>query len=91
MKKIVFTAMVMCLGITLSSAQQKWEKPQKPPTYSELLKELDKDEDGKLAKAELKGPFKDDFAKLDADEDGFLSKEEFEKAPKPERKERKRD
>lgn len=91
MKKIVFTAMVMCLGITFSNAQQKREKTQKPPTYSELLKELDKDKDGKLAKAELKGPLKDDFAKLDADEDGFLSKEEFEKAPKPERKERKRD
>lgn len=90
MKKIVFTAMLMCFGITFSNAQQKGEKPQKPPTYSELLKELDKDEDGKLAKAELKGLLKDDFTKLDTDENGFLSKEEFEKAPKPERKERKK-
>jgi Ca2+-binding EF-hand superfamily protein len=90
MKKIVFTAVIMFFGITFSNAQQKGERPQKPPTYSELLKDLDKDEDGKLSKAELKGPLKDDFTKIDTDEDGFLSKEEFEKAPKPERKERKR-
>jgi Ca2+-binding EF-hand superfamily protein len=89
MQKIVFTAMIMCFGITFSNAQEKREK-QKPPTFSELLKELDKNEDGKLAKAEVKGPLKENFTKIDTNEDGFISKEELEKAPKPERKERKK-
>jgi len=44
---------------------------------------LDKDEDGKLSKKEIKGPIKDDFAKIDTDEDGYITKEELEKAPSP--------
>ncbi len=82
--------MVLCFGITFSNAQQKGGKQQKPPTFSELLKDLDKDGDGQLSKAELKGPLKDDFAKVDTNEDGFITETEFEKAPKPERKERKK-
>tara|TARA_R110002050_G_scaffold143941_1_gene269354 strand:+ start:99 stop:377 length:279 start_codon:yes stop_codon:yes gene_type:complete len=90
MKKIVFTAMLMCFGITFSNAQQKGERSKKPPTYSELLEKMDANDDGKLAKDEVKGPLKDSFSKIDTDEDGFISKEEFEKAPKPEARERKR-
>ena len=56
---------------------------QEPPSVDEIFKQMDKDEDGKLSKKEIKGPLKNDFAKIDADEDGFLSKEEVEKAPKP--------
>ena len=51
---------------------------------------MDANDDGKLAKDEVKGPLKDSFSKIDTDEDGFISKEEFEKAPKPEARERKR-
>ena len=50
---------------------------------------MDKNDDGKLSKDEVKGPLKDEFAKIDTDEDGFISKKEFEKAPRPKRKERK--
>lgn len=60
------------------------------PTVAEIFKQMDKNEDGKLSKEEIKGPLKNDFAKIDSNEDGFLSKEELEKAPKPERKERPR-
>lgn len=59
---------------------------QEPPTVDEIFEQMDKDEDGKLSKEEIKGPLKNDFAKIDTDEDGFLSREEVEEAPKPERK-----
>ncbi|WP_089891179.1 EF-hand domain-containing protein [Kriegella aquimaris] len=58
---------------------------QEPPSAEEIIKQMDKDEDGKLSKKEVKGPLKNDFAKIDANEDGFISKEEIEKAPKPKR------
>lgn len=41
---------------------------------------MDKDEDGKLSKEEIKGSLKNDFAKIDTDKDGFLSREEVKKA-----------
>ena len=57
-----------------------------PPSIENLFKQLDADKDGKLSKAEVKGPLKEDFDKVDANEDGYLSKEEIEKAPRPKRK-----
>lgn len=85
--KKALIAIVFCLGITsITTAQQdNGHQRKEPPTFAELLKEMDTNEDGKLAKDELKGPLKDDFAKIDTDEDGFISKKEFENAPKPER------
>jgi len=79
--------MIMCLAfVNFSNAQaQKNNDRKKPPTFVQLLKDMDKNEDGKLSKAELKGPLKDDFAKVDIDEDGFISEGEFKKAPKPNR------
>jgi Ca2+-binding EF-hand superfamily protein len=77
-------ALLLCLGcMTFSSAQQKGSDRKEPPTYAQLLKEMDRNEDGKLAKSELKGPLKDDFSKIDTDKDGFITKKEFKKAPKP--------
>jgi len=69
-------------------AQEQGEKREnrKPPTYKELLKKMDTNEDGKLSKKEVKGPIKKDFDKIDTNDDGFISKEELEKAPKPERR-----
>ena len=87
------------IGVTLSlfascnmNAQNQGaqRQGQEPPTVTEIFKQMDKDEDGKLSKEEIKGPLKNDFAKIDSNDDGFLSKEELEKAPKPERKERSR-
>ena len=83
--------MLFFLGcVTFSNAQQQRNNDQKkPPTFAQLLKEMDKNEDGKLAKSELEGPLKDDFAKIDTDEDGFITEAEFKKAPKPKGGERK--
>lgn len=75
------------LMFACGNAQEKG-KQKTPPSFKELLKEMDKNEDGKLSKDEIKGPLKKDFSKIDTDEDGFISEEEFKKAPKPERKER---
>jgi len=82
-KTVVFTVAMVCFGISFSNAQAKGERPKKPPTFNELLEQMDANEDGKLSEAEIKGPLKDDFAKIDKDEDGFISEAEFKKAPKP--------
>ena len=94
MKSKTFKTVAIVFGIVLfmstnSYAQSQNRKERKePPTFSELLKELDKNEDGKLSKDEIKGPLKEDFSKVDTDEDGFITEEEFKNAPKPERKKR---
>lgn len=93
MNKVIKTA-VLVFGITLfmsnSSFGQSGNRQDRkgPPTFKQLLKEMDKDEDDKLSKEEVKGPLKNDFAKIDTDEDGFITEEELKNAPKPERKER---
>ncbi len=77
---------------TLSTNAQPSEKQQrgeKPPTFSELLKEMDTGKDGKLSVAEVKGPLKKIFADIDTNEDGFITEEEFENAPKPKKRARK--
>lgn len=56
-----------------------------PPSYTELLSQMDANKDGKLAKSEVKGPLLNDFSTVDADGDGFLSEEELKNAPKPQR------
>lgn len=94
MKNNKFKVAVFVLGATLfftnSSFGQSQNRQERksPPTFKELIEKMDANEDGKLSKAEIKGPLKNDFAKVDTDEDGFISEEEFAKAPKPERKER---
>ncbi|CAZ96705.1 EF-hand domain-containing protein [Zobellia galactanivorans] len=74
----------MLMTATVSFAQEK--KGQEPPSATEILKQMDKDEDGKLSKEEVKGPLKNDFSKIDTDEDGYLSLDELKKAPKPQRR-----
>jgi len=80
---IGFTAL---LGIVNTNAQSRNERPKKQPTVTEIFKQMDANEDGKLSKKELKGPLKDDFSKIDTNEDGYVSKEELENAPKLTRK-----
>ncbi|MBB5269250.1 EF-hand domain-containing protein [Algibacter amylolyticus] len=91
----VFKTAILVFGITLfmsnSSFGQSDNRPDRkePPTFKELLEEMDANEDGKLSEKEVKGPLKKDFAKVDANEDGVITEEELKNAPKPERKERK--
>ncbi|MEM9680040.1 MAG: EF-hand domain-containing protein [Bacteroidota bacterium] len=83
------TSVVSMIFIFSGSAQQQGERERaKPPTFAQLLEDLDKNEDGKLSKKEIKGPLKAHFDEVDLNEDGFITEEEFEKAPKPERVER---
>lgn len=91
LKSTVLTAMVTVFFSTNVSAQQPLggQGQKEPPSVDEIFKQMDKDEDGKLTKKEVKGPIKNDFDKIDADEDGYITKEELENAPKP--KGRKRD
>ncbi len=78
------------IGILTScnlKAQQRERNSDRrvPPSFEELLEKMDKDEDGKLSKAEVKGPLKNNFDKVDLNEDGYINEEEFKKAPKPKR------
>lgn len=94
MKSSKFKTVVLVFGVmmisnsALGQSQDRKEKKE-PPTFSQLIKEMDKNEDGKLSEKEIKGPLKENFAKIDLDEDGFITEEEFKKAPKPKRKSRK--
>lgn len=82
---VVAFGMILFFSTSSFGQSQNRQERKKPPTFKELIKEMDANEDGKLSKDELKGPLKENFGKVDADEDGFITKEEFEKAPKPKR------
>lgn len=56
-----------------------------PPSYSQLLSEMDANKDGKLAKNEVKGPLQRDFSTIDRNKDGFIVKSELENAPMSQR------
>tara|TARA_R110002049_G_scaffold272070_1_gene449333 strand:- start:873 stop:1157 length:285 start_codon:yes stop_codon:yes gene_type:complete len=93
MKSSTFKTAVLVLGIAIVSnisygQSNNRQDGKKPPTFKQLLKEMDKNEDGKLSREEVKGPLKEDFAKIDANEDGFITEKELKNAPKPQRKER---
>ena len=64
---------------------QQAGRQQGPPSFSQLIAEMDANDDGKLAKSEVKGPLANDFAKIDANSDGFLSESELKNAPAPQR------
>lgn len=85
---VVVFGMTLLLSTSSFAQGQRGGEQRERPTFAKLIKEMDANEDGKLAKDELKGPLKENFAKVDTDEDGFITKEEFEKAPKPKRRER---
>lgn len=88
--KLGILLVAIVLFSACSSKAQSTSKKEKthnqPPSIEELFKTMDKDEDGKLSKDEVKGPLKKDFSKVDTDDDGFLTKKELKKAPKPERR-----
>ncbi|MBU2885913.1 hypothetical protein KO507_09085 [Gilvimarinus agarilyticus] len=64
---------------------QQGGRQQGPPSYDQLLSEMDANEDGMLAKDEVSGPLANDFSKIDTNEDGFLSESEIKNAPRPQR------
>ncbi|MEQ9307453.1 MAG: EF-hand domain-containing protein [Marinoscillum sp.] len=58
---------------------------QQPPSFAQLLSEMDTNKDGKLSKSEVKGPIANEFSTIDTNEDGYLSEQELENAPAPQR------
>ena len=52
------------------------------PDASQILEQMDANNDGKLSKSEVKGPLKENFSKIDSNNDDYISKEELENAPK---------
>ncbi|MDA7501975.1 EF-hand domain-containing protein [Chitinophagales bacterium] len=55
------------------------------PSVAEVFLEIDTNKDGKLSRAEIKGPLQKDFDRVDTNGDGFITKTELQNAPKPER------
>ena len=53
-------------------------KPQEPHSYDKLLKDLDKDGDGKISRVEGEKGFGGFFDNQDANKNGFVEREEFE-------------
>ena len=45
-----------------------------------MLERMDTNKDGKISKAEARGPLADNFDRLDENKDGFLDKDELRKA-----------
>ncbi|OEK07595.1 hypothetical protein A8C32_17515 [Flavivirga aquatica] len=84
MRKLRF-GLVIILFISINSFGQSNKRPnrQEPPSVEELFKEMDTNEDGKLALDEIKGPLKAHFSKVDANNDGFITQEELVNSPKP--------
>ncbi len=65
--------------------QRPQGRQQGPPSYAQLLAQMDADKDGKLSAAEVKGPLQRDFATVDSNSDGFITQAELENAPQPQR------
>ncbi len=83
---------LLCLLSIFTSCNSKQEKRQENdrnqgPSVSQLIKEMDANNDGKLSETEVKGPLANDFSSIDTNQDGFITVQELEKAPKPQREE----
>lgn len=79
---ILFTFTVL---ISCKSNQQKKDRQQpngQRPSSTEIISEMDSNQDGKLSKSEVKGPIADGFATIDSNNDNFLTLEELQKAEK---------
>jgi len=74
---------VSCSSNAQGKAQNPKNDPPKTPSVEKIFKDLDSNKDGKISKAEAKGPLKNDFAKIDLNKDNFITKTELKKAPKP--------
>ncbi|MDW5288500.1 EF-hand domain-containing protein [Formosa sp. PL04] len=79
LKTVLGIAFVSFFGTQSISAQSEGGK-KTPPSATELMAQMDADEDGKLSKDEVKGPIKENFTDIDTDEDGYISTKELEAA-----------
>jgi Ca2+-binding EF-hand superfamily protein len=81
--------MIVVAFVSIANFSFGQDRPQgerkTPPTYAQLLTDMDANKDGKLAQTEVKGPLKDRFVKIDTNEDGLITEEEFKNAPRPQK------
>lgn len=93
-KQFRITCAITVVCIMLSCASQKNQnatdrrsegRSAGPPTYSQLLEEMDTNKDGLLATAEVRGPIAREISKIDSNGDGYITRAEFENAPRPQR------
>ncbi len=56
-----------------------------PPNFSDLLDQMDANNDLKLSEEEVQGPLKERFSTVDENGDGFITAEEFANMPAPAR------
>ncbi|MBK8500910.1 MAG: EF-hand domain-containing protein [Saprospiraceae bacterium] len=78
--------MVACASQKSQSTNQNPSGRQGgPPSFSQLLSQMDANEDGKLSQSEVSGPLQRDFLKMDSNADGFITESELENAPRPQR------
>ncbi len=70
-------------GCEATPQQQDQHAKRKRPSPERLIKDLDKNKDGKLSKSELKGPIKRDFVRIDKNKDGYITLAELKAMPKP--------
>ncbi len=85
MKNTLLIILTFTILISCKSNQEKKEQ-QEPngqrPSSTQIISEMDSNQDGKLSKSEVKGPIAEDFANIDSNDDGFLTLEELNKAEK---------
>ncbi|KJD36531.1 hypothetical protein PW52_02450 [Tamlana sedimentorum] len=85
MKNIIIATISLVILISCKSNQEK-NKPQEPngpkPSSSQLILEMDSNNDGKISKTEAKGPLSNDFKNIDSNNDGVLTLEELNHAEK---------
>jgi hypothetical protein len=89
LRTILFLAafsLMCCKPSTKSTDEKVSDRPQRRPSVSNLIVDMDTNKDEKLSKSEVRGPLANDFSRIDKNNDGFLSKEELESAPRPERR-----
>ena len=77
---LAFTILISCKSNQVKNEQQ--EPNGERPSSSQIISELDSNNDGKLSKSEVKGPIAEDFTTIDSNNDGYLTLEELNKTEK---------
>ena len=89
---IAFISVALASCATQNNQAQEGARSQQrsggqggPPSFSQLLAQMDANEDGKISKSEVKGRLANDFSRVDSNSDGFITESEMENAPRPQR------
>lgn len=85
MKNALFTIIIVALLFSCKTKQEKKDPSQRNgerPTSSQIISEMDEDNDERLSMDEVKGRIANDFDAIDSNNDGYLTLEELDKAGK---------